>query len=60
MNEIKIIQIVLSNESQWLPTAWDKETKTWVGEGNGPNVITGKDNGATNFMVDSFRKSIWS
>ena len=41
-----------------LPTAWDKDIKTSVGEANGPNVMTGYDDGATNFIIDSFCKLI--
>ena len=40
-----------------LPIACDKDIKTAVGEVNGPNVMTGYEDEATNFIVDSFRKS---
>lgn len=41
-----------------LPTAWERETRTAVGEVKGPNVITGYEDGAMNFIVDSFLRSI--
>lgn len=37
--------------------ACDKDIKTAVGEAKGPNVMTGNEDEATNFIVDSFRKS---
>lgn len=40
------------------PIAWDNDIRTSVGEGNGPNVMTGYEYGARNCIVDSFLKSI--
>ena len=41
-----------------LPTARDRDVNTSVGEAKGPNVMIGYDDGAINFTVESFRKSI--
>lgn len=41
-----------------LPTALEKAFKTAVGDENGPNVMTGYDEGATNCIIESFLRSI--
>ncbi len=43
-----------------LPIAWDKDIKTAVCEENGPNVMTGYEDGAVNRIPDSFLRSICS
>lgn len=41
-----------------LPMAWDKDFRTSVGEAKRPNVTTGYDDGAMNWIIDSFLRSI--
>lgn len=41
-----------------IPMACERDSKTAVGEENGPNVIIGYDAGEIILMIPSFRRSI--